>query len=238
MVSYWFGLYLLYDVVDQDRVLGVVVVKVEFDWVENIWVVVGGLIYVIDVMGQVILSGDLVLWFGVFLFKMGWIIVQMVVLGMGWIMVMVILVVFVWWVVLLIMGSVGFGVMMLGVGFGGMLCVCCCVVCWVEIECCYCVDLEQVVEECICVLLGEMYECCEVEVWLYQLQVDMVQVNKLVVLGQIIVGVVYEVNQFLVIICLLVEIGSVLLLFGQLFEVVENLFIIMCMMECIMCIIQ
>ncbi|MTH64493.1 sensor histidine kinase [Paracoccus shanxieyensis] len=230
-VSHRPGLYLSHDVVDQDRALGVVVVKVEFDRVENIWAAAGGLTYVTDATGQVILSGDPALRFGAPPPKTGRITAQTAVPGTDWTMVMATSAAPAWRAALLTTGSAGFGVMMLGAGLGWTLRARRRAARRAETERRYRADLEQAVEERTRALSGEMHERREAEARLHQLQADMVQANKLAALGQITAGVAHEVNQPLATIRLLAETGSALLPPGQSPEVAENLSTIMRMTE-------
>ncbi|MDQ7263043.1 ATP-binding protein [Paracoccus sp. PS-1] len=202
------GLYLSHDVPVGDAPLGVIVVKVEFDAMEQGWARAAETTLVSDAAGQVILASAPGLRFAPLPpAAAGQVSARREVPGAGWVL----------WVrassaeaaraALLAAGTVGFLFTLL---LGGGL--------WglrartraarrAETERRYRADLERAVEARTRDLSDEMRERRAAEQRLAQLQGEMVQANKLATLGQITAGVAHEVNTPLATIRLLAENG-------------------------------
>ncbi|KRW93859.1 ATP-binding protein [Paracoccus sp. MKU1] len=206
------GLYLSHDVPSEGGPPGVVVVKVEFDAMEQGWTRAAETTLVTDATGQVILTSLPGLRFGPLPpVAAGQVSARREVPGAGWVL----------WVrapgaeavraALLAAGTVGFLFTLLLAG--GL---------WAarartraarraEAERRYRADLERAVEERTRDLTAEMRERRAAEQRLAQLQGEMVQANKLATLGQITAGVAHEVNTPLATIRLLAENGRQML---------------------------
>lgn len=218
------GLYLSHDVPQQDETLGVIVVKVEFDAMEQGWAQAAETTLVTDDTGQVILTSTPRLRFGPLPpVPAGRVSARLDVPGAGWTL----------WIrapsteavraALLAAGTVGFlFTLLLAGGF------------WAlrartraarraEAERRYRADLEHAVAERTRDLSEEMRERRTAEQRLTQLQGEMVQANKLATLGQITAGVAHEVNTPLATIRLLAENGRHMLPAGDTPDLDRNL---------------
>ncbi|MDF3905393.1 ATP-binding protein [Paracoccus sp. AS002] len=206
------GLYLSHDVPQMGEPLGVIVVKVEFDAMEQGWAQAAETTLVTDAAGQVILSSAPQLRFAPLPpIPAGQVSARRAVPGAGWVL----------WVrapsaeavraALLAAGTVGFLFTLLLAGGVSAARARTRAARRAEAERRYRADLERAVEERTRDLTAEMRERRAAEQRLAQLQGEMVQANKLATLGQITAGVAHEVNTPLATIRLLAENGRQML---------------------------
>ncbi|MDS9469364.1 ATP-binding protein [Paracoccus sp. MBLB3053] len=210
------GLYLSHDVVSGEEQLGVVVVKVEFDGVEQNWGRSAQDILVVDGAGQVILTSQPDRRFKPLLPAKGAeVVVELPVSGADWRLIARAVPAGANQAAALAAGTVGF---LLTLSLAGAV--------WAvrartraarraETERLYRADLERAVDERTHALSEEMRERRAAEQRLVRLQGEMVQANKLATLGQITAGVAHEVNSPLATIRLLAENGQQMLSAGQ-----------------------
>lgn len=200
------GLYLSHDIIADGQPVGVIVVKVEFDAIEQNWATTRDEVYVTDDTGRIVLAADPALRFQPLppqqarqpqadLAVQG---------AAGWRLVMRAPAGDTLPQAAFITGSVGFLVMLLLAG--GF---------WLSrarsraaAERRYRADLERAVAERTRDLSDEMRERQAAEQRLVRLQGEMVQANKLATLGQITAGVAHEVNTPLATIRLLADNGQ------------------------------
>ncbi|WP_028710241.1 sensor histidine kinase [Paracoccus pantotrophus] len=206
------GLYLSHDVPQRGEPLGVIVVKVEFDAMEQGWAQAAETMLVADAAGQVILSSAPQLRFAPLPpIPAGQVSARRAVPGAGWVL----------WIHapgteavragLLAMGTVGFLFTLLLAGGVSAARARTRAARRMDAERRYRADLERAVEERTRDLTAEMRERRTAEQRLAQLQSEMVQANKLATLGQITAGVAHEVNTPLATIRLLAENGRQML---------------------------
>ncbi|MDF3855263.1 ATP-binding protein [Paracoccus sp. P2] len=206
------GLYLSHDVPQRGEPLGVIVVKVEFDAMEQGWAQAAETTLVADAAGQVILSSAPQLRFAPLPpIPAGQVSARRAVPGAGWVL----------WIHapgteavragLLAMGTVGFLFTLLLAGGVSAARARTRAARRMDAERRYRADLERAVEERTRDLTAEMRERRTAEQRLAQLQSEMVQANKLATLGQITAGVAHEVNTPLATIRLLAENGRQML---------------------------
>ncbi|MEG4642696.1 ATP-binding protein [Paracoccus sp. APAP_BH8] len=206
------GLYLSHDVPQRGEPLGVIVVKVEFDAMEQGWAQAAETTLVADAAGQVILSSAPQLRFAPLPpIPAGQVSARRAVPGAGWVL----------WIHapgteavragLLAMGTVGFLLTLLLAGGVSAARARTRAARRMDAERRYRADLERAVEERTRDLTAEMRERRTAEQRLAQLQGEMVQANKLATLGQITAGVAHEVNTPLATIRLLAENGRQML---------------------------
>jgi two-component system C4-dicarboxylate transport sensor histidine kinase DctB len=216
------GLYLSDDIVSQadGRDLGVVVVKVEFDHLEQGWQTSEARTDVLNGSGQLILSSDPVRRFEPApVPKAGEIATSALVPGTDWVLTVTAPGRPAVFAALFATGTAGFALTLIGAGAG------------LSRrarrraadERRYRADLERAVDQRTQALQDEMNERQAVEARLEELRAEMVQANKLAALGQITAGVAHEVNQPLATIRLLAENGRALLESGDRQEVLGNL---------------
>ena len=221
------GLYLSHDVRSAPggggEGLGVVVVKVEFDPLERNWAGDAALTYVTDAAGQVILSGNPALRFGLAPPVPDAVLARAAVPGTDWTMTIASSARPARHAALLTLGTVGFGLALLSVPALLLLRQRRRAAREAEAARRYRADLERAVEERTRALSDEMRERQATEKRLSRLQDEMVQANKLAALGQITAGVAHEVNQPLATIRLLAENGAAMLPAGQAPDVAANL---------------
>lgn len=228
-VSQRAGLYLSHDLRDGPadqggEVLGVVVVKVEFDRLETGWQNVPARTDVVDDGGQIILSSRPDLRFLPAPAPTGReIVTQMAVPGTQWVMRVSAPARPALYAGLMASGTAGFGLSLLGLGTGIALRARRRAARRAEDERRYRADLERAVDERTRALSDEMRERQALEKRLDRLREEMVQANKLTALGQITAGVAHEVNQPLATIRLLAENGEALLARGEAGDVGANL---------------
>lgn len=206
------GLYLSHDVPQRGESLGVIVVKVEFDAMEQGWAQAAETTLVADAAGQVILSSAPQLRFAPLPpIPAGQVSARRAVPGAGWVL----------WIHapgteavragLLAVGTVGFLLTLLLAGGVSAARARTRAARRMDAERRYRADLERAVEERTRDLTAEMRERRTAEQRLAQLQGEMVQANKLATLGQITAGVAHEVNTPLATIRLLAENGRQML---------------------------
>ncbi|QFG36407.1 sensor histidine kinase (plasmid) [Paracoccus pantotrophus] len=206
------GLYLSHDVPQRGEPLGVIVVKVEFDAMEQGWAQAAETTLVADAAGQVILSSAPQLRFAPLPpIPAGQVSARRAVPGAGWVL----------WIHapgteavragLLAVGTVGFLFTLLLAGGVSAARARTRAARRMDAERRYRADLERAVEERTRDLTAEMRERRTAEQRLAQLQGEMVQANKLATLGQITAGVAHEVNTPLATIRLLAENGRQML---------------------------
>ncbi len=202
------GLYLSREVIADDRAVGVIVVKVEFDGIERNWSRTRDQVFVTDPSGQVVLAADPALRFQPLPpSQPRQPTAELTVAGADWRLVMRAPPGDALPQAAFVTGSVGFLLMLLLAG--GF---------WASrarsravAERRYRADLERAVAERTRDLSDEMRERRAAEDRLVRLQGEMVQANKLATLGQITAGVAHEVNTPLATIRLLADNGQQML---------------------------
>ncbi|WP_411840477.1 ATP-binding protein [Paracoccus sp. ME4] len=205
------GLYLAHDVRAGGAVLGVVVVKVEFDALEAAWARDSGATHVLDAQGRVMLSGQPALRFGPLPEARGSLEARAAVRGTDWRLLVRRPVAEARRIAALAAGTTALAVLLAGVGVGLILARLRRAARRARAEAAYRADLERAVEARTRDLSEEMRERRTAEQRLVQLQSDLVQANKLATLGQVSAGFAHEVNQPLATIRLLAENGRAML---------------------------
>lgn len=220
------GLYLSHDVsgAPDGPALGVMVVKVEFDRLEQNWQRSHAGTDVLDGTGQVILSSDTTRRFRPAPPPArGEITTTAQIPGTDWTLAVTSQARPAFYAALLATGTAGFALTLLGTGAALILRERQRAARKAADERRYRADLEQAVDARTRALQGEIRERRALEVRLERLRAEMVQANKLAALGQITAGVAHEVNQPLATIRLLAENGTALLETDNRAELAGNL---------------
>jgi len=211
-VSHRPGLYLSHDLTRAGRPLGVIVVKVEFDAMEQSWAQAGETVLVSDADGQVILASRPGLRFAPLPpVPAGQVLARREVPGTGWVLWMRAPAAEAVRAAVLATGTMGFLAMLILAGGVAAARARSRTARRVAAERRYRADLERAVEERTRDLTAEMRERRAAEQRLAQLQGEMVQANRLATLGQITAGVAHEMNTPLATIRLLAENGRQML---------------------------
>ena len=205
------GLYLAHDIRDGDTLLGVVVVKVEFDPLEAAWARDTGATHVVDGQDRVIISGQPALRFGGLPDARGMVQAHALVRGTDWTLLVRRPMAEAQRVATLAAGTAMLAVLLTGVLVAVIMARLRRAARRARAEAAYRADLERAVEARTRDLSEEMRERRAAEQRLVQLQSDLVQANKLATLGQISAGFAHEVNQPLATIRLLAENGRAML---------------------------
>lgn len=205
------GLYLAHDIrAGAGPLLGVVVVKVEFDRLEAVWTREGGDTHVLDAEGRVLISGRPGLRFQALPPAPGLRVASAPVRGADWTLQVQRPVRDALRLAWLAAGTVLLSVLLAGLAAGLILSRLRRAARRARLEALYRADLERAVAERTRDLSDEMRERRAAEARLVQLQSDLVQANKLATLGQVTAGIAHEVNQPLATIRLLAENGRTL----------------------------
>lgn len=205
------GLYLAHDIRDGTTLLGVVVVKVEFDPLEAAWARDTGATHVVDGQDRVIISGQPALRFGALPDVRGMVQARASVRGTDWTLLVRRPLAEAQRVASLAAGTAVLAVLLAGVVVAVIMARLRRAARRARAEAAYRADLERAVEARTRDLSGEMRERRAAEQRLVQLQSDLVQANKLATLGQVSAGFAHEVNQPLATIRLLAENGRAML---------------------------
>lgn len=205
------GLYLAHDIRDGMTLLGVVVVKVEFDPLEAAWARDTGATHVVDGQDRVIISGQPALRFGALPDVRGMVQARASVRGTDWTLLVRRPLAEAQRVASLAAGTAVLAVLLAGVVVAVIMARLRRAARRARAEAAYRADLERAVEARTRDLSGEMRERRAAEQRLVQLQSDLVQANKLATLGQVSAGFAHEVNQPLATIRLLAENGRAML---------------------------
>ena len=205
------GLYLAHDIRDGATLLGVVVVKVEFDPLEAAWARDTGATHVVDGQDRVIISGQPALRFGALPDVRGMVQARASVRGTDWTLLVRRPLAEAQRVASLAAGTAVLAVLLAGVVVAVIMARLRRAARRARAEAAYRADLERAVEARTRDLSGEMRERRAAEQRLVQLQSDLVQANKLATLGQVSAGFAHEVNQPLATIRLLAENGRAML---------------------------
>ncbi len=205
------GLYLAHDIRDGEMLLGVVVVKVEFDPLEAAWARDTGATHVVDGQDRVIISGQPALRFSGLPDARGMVQAHAPVRGTDWTLLVRRPMAEAQRVATLAAGTAMLAVLLTGVVVAVIMARLRRAARRARAEAAYRTDLERAVEARTRDLSEEMRERRAAEQRLVQLQSDLVQANKLATLGQISAGFAHEVNQPLATIRLLAENGRAML---------------------------
>lgn len=225
------GLYLSHDVMATAQTrpdaagtpIGVVVVKVEFDALERGWASAGGVTYVQDGAGQIILTSQPGLRFQPPPGARRMIESRQPVPGTDWVLTVLTPAAPALYAAGLGTGTAAFLLLLLALGAGYRLRARARTLREAEAARRYRTDLERAVQERTRALSDEMRERRAAEDRLDRLHADLVQANKLAALGQITAGIAHEVNQPLATIRLLAENAETFLTRGATPDVLGNL---------------